>query len=403
MREVMGSSPVGPTYYGQCFGIGHFFVPDRTGVLFPHPICYNKPMKKIVLTGGGTAGHCIPNLALVPALKNAGFDISYIGSKNGIEQGLVKDAGLPYSGISSGKLRRYFDIKNFTDPFRIMKGFGEAFSILKQTKPDIVFSKGGYVSVPVVRAAAMQRIPVVIHESDMTPGLANKLCFGAAEKVCCSFRETMQYLPRNKAVFTGSPIRSELKEGNRERALAFTSIREGDYPCLMVMGGSLGAQHINEAVRRILPKILPEMNVVHLCGRGKVDPTLNRTKGYVQYDYIENEMADLFAMSDFVISRAGSNAIFELLALHKPNILIPLPSGSSRGDQLLNAESFSRAGYSYLLKEEEMNDESLLAAIAHIKDRKDGYQKKMEEAHESNAVETICTLINDIVQKKGWH
>ena len=162
---------------------------------------------KIILTGGGTAGHCVPNLALVPVLKEKGFDISYIGSYDGIEKKLVENAGITYYGISSGKLRRYFDLKNFTDPFRVIKGFGEAMSILQKERPDVVFSKGGFVTVPVVRAASMLRIPVVIHESDMTPGLANKLSYGAASRVLCSFKETLDLLPADKGVFTGSPIR----------------------------------------------------------------------------------------------------------------------------------------------------------------------------------------------------
>ncbi len=353
-------------------------------------------MKKIVLTGGGTAGHCIPNLALVPSLRERGFEISYIGSYDGIEKTLAEGAGLSYYGISSGKLRRYFDLKNFTDPFRVLKGGAEALRLLKELKPDVVFSKGGFVTVPVVKAASLRKIPIVIHESDMTPGLANKLCYSSAAKVCCSFRMTVGLLPEGKAVFTGSPIRRELTLGDRERARAFTHIREGDYPCILVVGGSLGAQAVNEAVRRILPKLLPHYNVVHLCGRGKLDPTLNRMPGYVQYDYIGEEMADLFAMSDLVISRAGSNAIFELLALKKPNVLVPLPGSASRGDQLLNAEAFEEAGFSYVLKQEDLTDESLLEAVRQIDLHREKYIEAMGQAPESRAVETITDLLAEL-------
>ena len=164
-------------------------------------------MKKIVLTGGGTAGHVTPNIALLPKLRELGYEIHYIGSYDGIEKKLIADFDIPYYGISTGKLRRYFDVKNFTDPFRVVKGFSEAKKILKQIKPDIVFSKGGFVSVPVVRAAASLKIPCIIHESDMTPGLANKLCIPVATKVCCNFPETLQNLPADTAVLTGSPIR----------------------------------------------------------------------------------------------------------------------------------------------------------------------------------------------------
>ncbi len=350
-------------------------------------------MKKIVLTGGGTAGHCIPNLALVPRLKELGFEIMYIGSYEGIEKRLSEGAGLQYKGISSGKLRRYFSFRNFTDPFRVLKGFSEANHILKEYRPDIVFSKGGFVSVPVVRAAAHLKIPVIIHESDMTPGLANKLSYHSADKICCSFRDTLTLLPPEKAVFTGSPIRAELLKGDREKAKAFTGIRRQGYPSIMIIGGSLGAQKVNEAVRRILPKLLTTHNVIHLCGKGKLDPTLNRTSGYVQYDYIEGELPDLFAMADLVISRAGSNAIFELLALRKPNILIPLPSESSRGDQILNARAFEKAGYSYVLPQEDMNDDTLLEAIQKVEENRERYIEAMYHAPESKAVETICGLL----------
>ncbi len=348
---------------------------------------------KIILTGGGTAGHCVPNLALVPELTDRGFEIKYIGSYDGIEKRLVENAGIPYFGISSGKLRRYFDLKNFSDPFRVIKGFGEAFSILKKERPDVVFSKGGFVSVPVVRAAGMLKIPVVIHESDMTPGLANKLSYGAASKVCCSFKDTLKLLPEGKGVFTGSPIRTSLLSGDRQRARAFTGIREGDYPTILIIGGSLGAQHVNEEIRQILPELLKEFNVIHLCGRGKLDPTLNSMEGYVQYDYIDKELPDLFALSDIIISRAGSNAIFEILSLKKPNILIPLPSESSRGDQILNAKAFEKEGYSYLLMDGDMNRESLMKAIHYVSGHRLEYIEKMENAKETDAVDTICDLL----------
>ncbi len=354
-------------------------------------------MKKIVLTGGGTAGHCVPNLALVPTLQSDGFEISYIGSKAGIERSLAENAGLPYYGVSSGKLRRYMDIKNFTDPFRVAKGFGESISLLKKLSPDIVFSKGGFVAVPVVRAAKLLKIPVICHESDMTPGLANRLSFGAAKKICCSFRETLEQLPADKAVFTGSPVRSELFSGNRERAIRFSGLEEDGRPFVLIVGGSLGAAHVNEAIRHALPKLLEHYQVVHLCGKGKVDPTLNQKDGYVQYDYIDREMADLLAMADVVISRAGSNAIFELLALKKPNILVPLPAGASRGDQILNARSFSARGYSFVLQDEDLSDESILSALKAVFDDKEIYLEAMRKSPEANAVSTICELIGEVV------
>ncbi len=353
-------------------------------------------MKKIILTGGGTAGHCLPNIALVPSLKEMGYEISYIGSYEGIEKSIAEKNGLTYYGISSGKLRRYFDLKNFSDPFRVLKGYSEAVKILKNIKPDLVFSKGGYVTVPVVKAAKKLGIPVVIHESDITPGLANRLSFSSADKICCSFKRTLELLPKEKAVFTGSPIRAELLSGDRQKALKFVNMREGDYPYIMVIGGSLGAQHVNEAVRKTLPGLLKKYNVIHLCGKGKLDPTLNMQPGYMQYDYIDEELADLYALADIVISRAGANAIFELLALKKPNILIPLPSKSSRGDQLLNAESFRDSGYSILLTEEVLSEASLMAAVEKLFDNKESYIDAMSKAPEQNAVEKICQIIKEI-------
>ena len=305
-------------------------------------------MKHIILTGGGTAGHVTPNIALLPRLRQAGYEISYIGSREGLEKKLIEAQNIPYYGISSGKLRRYFDWKNFTDPFRVIKGFSEATALMKRLKPDIVFSKGGFVSVPVVMAAKRCHIPVICHESDLTPGLANRLSLPAATKVCCNFPETLEHLPAEKAVLTGCPIRRELTEGKRAAALTLTGFLP-DKPVLMVMGGSLGAAAVNQAVREALPELLKDWQVVHLCGKGKLDESLRNLKGYVQYEYIQKELPDLFALCDIVISRAGANAICELLALRKPTLLIPLPAKSSRGDQILNARSFERQGFSMAL------------------------------------------------------
>ena len=353
--------------------------------------------KKIVLTGGGTAGHCYPNLALVPTLESTGYDITYIGSYTGIEKSLVEAEGIRYYGIATGKLRRYFDLKNFTDPFRVIKGFVEAKHLLRVLSPDVVFSKGGFVSVPVVKAAASLKIPVVIHESDMTPGLANKLSYGSAKKICCSFRQTLSLIPENKGCLTGSPIRASLLNGDPAKAKAFVNMRDEGHPYLMVIGGSLGAKNVNEAIRSALPRLTEKYNVIHLCGRGKLDPTLNRYNGYMQYEYISDELADLYALADVVISRAGSNAIFELLALKKPHLLIPLGTAGSRGDQLLNANAFAESGYSKVLLEEDMNTDTLLASVAEVFQNRERYIKAMVEAPENNAVSAICGIIDSVL------
>ena len=349
-------------------------------------------MKHIVLTGGGTAGHVTPNIALMGRLKEQGYQISYIGSYNGIEKTLIEELGIPYYGISSGKLRRYFDLKNFTDPFRVLKGFSEARKLLKQLKPDVVFSKGGFVTVPVVVAAGRLKIPAIIHESDMTPGLANKLCIPSAVKVCCNFPETKAHLPEGKAVVTGTPIRPELLQGDADKGRAFTGFTS-EKPVIMIIGGSLGAQAVNDAVRRILPELLKDFQVVHLCGKGKKDDSKNDLKGDVQYEYIESELADLFAMADIVISRAGANAICELQALKKPNLLIPLSANASRGDQILNARSFEKQGFSMVLEEEAITDEVLLKAIHDLYAHRETYRAAMENAPGQDSISVICDLI----------
>ena len=351
-------------------------------------------MKRIVLTGGGTAGHVTPNIALLPRLREADFEIFYIGSHDGIEKKLIQSQNIPYYGISSGKLRRYFDLKNFTDPFRVIKGFSEASSLMKQLKPDVVFSKGGFVSVPVVMAAKRHHIPVICHESDLTPGLANKLSMPSATKVCCNFPETLQYLPKGKAVLTGCPIRKELMEGSRTAALTMTGFTP-DKPVLMVMGGSLGAVAVNQAVRNALPELLEHWQIVHLCGKGKTDESLNGTKGYVQYEYIHKELADLFALCDIVVSRAGANAICELLALRKPTLLIPLSAKASRGDQILNARSFERQGFSMVLEEEKITKNTFLDAVSELAAHRQDYIKTMEDCPQSDAIDTILGLIRE--------
>ena len=322
-------------------------------------------MKRIVLTGGGTAGHVTPNIALIPRLKELGYDIHYIGTYDGIERKLIEEIGIPYYGISSGKLRRYFDVKNFSDPFRVIKGYFQATKLMKKLKPDIVFSKGGFVAVPVVLAAKHSHIPAIIHESDMTPGLANKLSIPSATKICCNFPETMSHLPEGRAVLTGSPIRQELLTGNKLAGLKFCGFT-ANKPVILVIGGSLGAVAVNNAIRKILPELLKSFQVIHLCGKDKTDASLNNLEGYVQFEYIKQELADLFAAADICVSRAGANAICELLALKKPNLLIPLSANPSRGDQILNAESFRRQGFSEVLSEEEITPELLLKTIQNL-------------------------------------
>ncbi|MCR5692025.1 MAG: undecaprenyldiphospho-muramoylpentapeptide beta-N-acetylglucosaminyltransferase [Eubacterium sp.] len=350
-------------------------------------------MKKIILTGGGTAGHVTPNIALIPELKKRGYEIYYIGSKEGIEKELIGNFDIPYYGISSGKLRRYFDLKNFTDPFRILNGYREAAKIIKEIQPDVVFSKGGFVTVPVVKAAKAKGVPCVLHESDISPGLANKLCLSSASAICANFPETLSHLPVDKAFLTGSPIRKELFSGDRKEGLKFCGFTE-DKPVILVIGGSLGSVRVNEAVREILPELLTNYQIIHLCGKDKVDESLKNTQGYVQFEYIQKELSDLLDAANLVISRAGANAICELLALHKPNILIPLSLEASRGDQILNAQSFEKQGFSCVIREENLTSQGLLEAVDQVYKNKEKYIQAMEDSNQQNAVVAVADIID---------
>ncbi len=357
-------------------------------------------MKKIVLTGGGTAGHVTPNIALLPKLKESGYEISYIGSYTGMEKQLIEEQNIPYYGISSGKLRRYFDIKNFSDPFKVLKGFGQAVGLLRKLKPDVVFSKGGFVSVPVILAARFLHIPAIIHESDLTPGLANKIAIPAAYKICCNFPETIPYLPQGKAVLSGSPIRQELLTGNRLSALTLCNFT-AEKPVILAVGGSSGSKVLNNALRAVLPKLLKNYQIIHLCGKGNLDASLGSTTGYAQFEYAKSELSDMFALADIVISRAGANSICELLALHKPNILIPLSASASRGDQILNAKSFEKQGFSYVLEEENLTSDTLLDAVNHVEANKQSYINAMQKSKQLDSIDTIIGLIEEAAASKA--
>ncbi|MBQ9833463.1 MAG: undecaprenyldiphospho-muramoylpentapeptide beta-N-acetylglucosaminyltransferase [Clostridia bacterium] len=353
--------------------------------------------KTILLTGGGTAGHVTPNIALIPKLKEKGFSVHYIGTENSIEQKLVSECdGVYYHSISSGKLRRYFSLKNFTDPFRVVKGLFQAKKIIKTIKPDVVFSKGGFVSVPVV-VAARKRAPIITHESDYSPGLANKINARFATKVCVTFEDTLKYVGE-KGIHTGTPVRAVLFEGNREKGVEITSLGS-QKPVVLVMGGSLGALAVNNAVREALDELLKTFDIIHLCGKGKVDESINK-KGYVQYEYAGDELPHLFAMTDIVVSRAGANAVFEFLALKKPSVLIPLPKSTSRGDQLLNASYFERKGYAVQIEQEKINAQLLTKTVQELYKNRESYIKKMEKDSPGDGVDAVLSVIMSVVGDK---
>lgn len=350
-------------------------------------------VKKIILTGGGTAGHVTPNLALLPALSAAGFTVEYIGAANGMEKELVSGAGIAYHGISAGKLRRdrLLSAKNIGDAFGTLKGVGDAYKLIKKIKPDVVFSKGGFVSVPVVIAARMRGIPAVIHESDMTPGLANKLAFPFASAVCATFPETVSLLPKKKAALTGTPIRQNLFLGSNEKGLALCGFGGGK-PVALVMGGSLGASRINEAVREALPLILPEFDIAHICGKGKTDENFNR-RGYKQFEYLNDELTDVLAACRVIISRAGANSISEFLALRRPSLLIPLANKATRGDQVLNAASFEKRGFSMVIEESALTPETLAAALKKLYAERSEYILNMKKSPQSDGIAEVMKVI----------
>ena len=345
----------------------------------------------VILTGGGTAGHVTPNLALAEPLREAGFEVAYIGREEGMERGLVESTGLPYFPIAAGRLHRYFDPENLINPFRTIKGLGQAVKILRREKPCVVFAKGGFVSVPVVVAAWMSGVPVVLHESDFTPGLANKLCIPFAKTICTNFEETVQYLPKKKAVYSGTPIRAELSKGSRFEGYRLTGFTE-QKPVLLVMGGSTGAGALNDAVRSALEPLTQRCQVLHLCGRGNADPSLARP-GYYQLEYAGEELPHLYAITDLMLSRAGANSLAEILMLKIPAILVPLPAEVSRGDQLLNAGSFEKKGYSYVLPQEELTAESLCRAIDQVQEHRREYITAMSGQYVKTGTEEVVRQI----------
>jgi UDP-N-acetylglucosamine--N-acetylmuramyl-(pentapeptide) pyrophosphoryl-undecaprenol N-acetylglucosamine transferase len=352
-------------------------------------------MKVIVLTGGGTSGHVTPNIALIPKLKAKGYTIHYIGSKNGIEKQLAEKQGLPYYAVSAGKLRRYLDIKNVTDLFRITGGFFQSLSILKKLKPDIVFSKGGFVSCPVVWASWVLRIPVVIHESDITPGLTNKLSMPFARKVCYTFPESKKYFPAEKSYHTGLPVREEINSGSRINGLKLCGFSSGK-PVLVIIGGSQGSEFINRAVRDALKELLQIFQICHICGKGNMNPEFEKLSGYKQFEYVDKELPDIFACADVFISRAGATVLYEILTVKKPALLIPLSKNASRGDQILNAQSFYSQGYSDILMEEDVTKEMLTTKIKELYLNKNSYIKSIKKNSGGDAVENIVSIVEEI-------
>src|SRR5699024_5733703 len=349
----------------------------------------------ILFTGGGTAGHVIVNLALIPEFKEKGWQVDYIGSYDGIENDLIQLLpGVSYHAISTGKLRRYMSIENFKDPFKVLKGIFQAWRIIGKKKPQVIFSKGGFVSVPVIIAAKLRGVPTVIHESDYTPGLANKLAIPFAKNVLTTFKETAEQLNKQKVNYVGAVVRDELFTGDVTEGLSLTQLTN-EKPIILIIGGSSGSQRLNQIVRDNLDELLKDYQIIHICGENNIDQSMNKT-GYAQFGYVNDELKHLFKVADFVISRAGSNAIFEFLSLKIPMLLIPLPLSASRGDQIVNAKSFKKNGYAHVLRDEEMTVDSFLEAVNALVTEKDELLEAMSHYQSSRSKENVIQTIIDV-------
>lgn len=350
---------------------------------------------RIVFTGGGTAGHVTPNLALIEAVKAEDWHIDYIGSQDGVEKNMINSIGISYHAISSGKLRRYFSWRNFMDPFHVLAGIWQSYFILRRLKADVVFSKGGFVAFPVVFAAWLNRIPVIAHESDLSPGLANRLSFPFVNKICVTFSVARTHFKnQEKVIVTGTPVRAELFKGDKERGLSLCGF-SAEKPCLLVMGGSLGSISLNRIVREILPRLNEKYQVIHLCGKGKLDAALQNHAEYCQFEYANEELPDLYAASDLVVSRAGANSLYEILALGKPHVLVPLSARVTRGDQIQNADHFARQHISVVVDDDSLSSQDLLAAIEEAGERREEIITAIKALGIASATSQIITLIKE--------
>ena len=353
-------------------------------------------MSKIAFTGGGTVGHVSVNLSLIPTALEKGHQVFYIGSKSGIEREMIESQilNIKYYPISSGKLRRYLSFENAKDVFKVLKGILDARRVLKKEKPDLLFSKGGFVSVPVVIAARSLNIPTIIHESDLTPGLANKISLKFSKKIYTTFEDTLKYLPKDKADFVGATIREDLKEGNQQKGYEITGF-DSDKKVLLVMGGSLGSKKLNDIIRDNLEALLHDYQIIHLTGHGLVDESYKQ-KGYIQYEFVKEELTHLLSITDTVVSRAGSNAIYEFLTLRIPMLLIPLGLDQSRGDQIDNAKYFESKGYGKMIPEDQLTQFKLLEQLKQIESHRNDIIHQMESYKESYTKEDLFNkILND--------
>lgn len=344
-------------------------------------------MATIVLTGGGTAGHVMPHLALLPYLKKDFDNIYYIGSVGGMEKSIIQKTGIPYFSVPCAKLARSFTLKNLKIPFTLFSGIKKSGKILDELKPDVIFSKGGYVSLPVVIAAKKRNIPVIAHESDFSIGLANRIAAKYCEKVLTAFPQAAKSL--KNGVFVGAPLRRSIFSAKKLESLKHFGL-SGEKPVILATGGSLGASAINAALRDALDNVLPTFDVLHVCGKGNLSGI--HKKGYVEIEFTD-KMDMALCAADVCISRAGANTVFEMASLAKPMLLIPLPKGVSRGDQILNAEHFKNLGLAKVLYQDNLSPESLIRAINALYENRHKFSENFKAHPVNDASEKIASIL----------
>ncbi len=358
---------------------------------------------RVAFTGGGTAGHVTPNLALIERLLEDNVDCFYLGSSVGIESRLLEGRSVTFCGIASGKLRRYFSWQNFIDPFKVIWGFFQALAYLYRIQPEVLFSKGGFIAVPVVFAAGLLRIPVIIHESDLTPGLANRLSAPLSACVCLNFEASVQYFPSRKCQVTGTPLREGLllADGVRGRAWLQTLRNvDSNTPILLVAGGSMGSQSLNHLVRQDLESLCRRFFVVHLVGHGGIDASLSADQNYLQFEFLDQEFGDVLAVADLVVSRAGANAIYEHVSFGKPQVLVPLPATASRGDQLENAAFFEQQGYALVALQDSLKPGDLAGRVEGAWSARESMMKAMEHFKNFDSVQLIIDLMQGYAKER---
>jgi UDP-N-acetylglucosamine--N-acetylmuramyl-(pentapeptide) pyrophosphoryl-undecaprenol N-acetylglucosamine transferase len=343
-------------------------------------------VKHLLCTGGGTAGHVIPAIPVIERALARGVRVSFIGSRTGLEESLLTGLPIEYHGIATGKLRRYLSLENLLDVFRVLAGISQALLLVRRLKPDVVFSKGGFVSFPVVFAAWLSRVPIVAHESDLSPGLANRLSLPFVKTLAVTFPVTRVQDFRGRTVVAGTPLRDALVNGDAERGRAMVAAPAGR-PVLLVTGGSLGAEVLNRAVVSALDELLKDFVVVHVCGPGKT-PDLRR-ENYHALEYVRDGWGDLLAAADLVVSRAGANTLYELMALRKPNLLVPLSHKVSRGDQIENAAYAASLGVSRKLAEEDLTPATLVAAVRHAWETRSEMRTALQSFHIEDAAAVL--------------